>query len=121
MCGEASAVDGSVAYFQPELSKSLFAYNSTNNKWSEVPDCLNSGFSLAIVNNFLTAIGGMTSNYKLTNSLLSLTDNKWTKQFPPMPTKCWLTATVCNGKSLVVAGGEGEGEKYLRNVEVMDT
>ena len=121
MCGEVSAVDGNVAYFQPELSKSVFAYNSTNNKWSEVPECLNSGFSLAVVNSLLTAIGGNTPNYEVTNSLLSLTDNKWTKQFPPMPTKRWLTAAVCSGRSLVVGGGEGEGDKYLRNVEVMDT
>ena len=121
MCGEVAAVDGSMAYFLPELSKSVFAYNSTNNKWSEIPKCPNSSFSLAMVNSVLTAIGGKTSNYEVTNSLLSLTDNKWTKQFPPMPTKRWLTVVVCSGKSLVVAGGVGEGNKYLSTVEVMDT
>ena len=38
-----------------------------------------------------------------------------------MPTKRCLTITVCSGKSLVVAGGQGEGDKYLNTVEVMDT
>ena len=121
MCGEVSVVDGSVAYFQPELSKSVFAYNSTNSKWSELPKCPNSSFSLAIVNSLLTAIGGETSNYEVTNSLLSLTDSKWTKKFPPMPTKRESTDVVSSGRSLVVAGGEGEGGKNLSTVEVMDT
>ena len=115
-----SAVDGSVAYFRPVGLKTVLAYNSTNNKWSELPKCPNSSFSLGVVNSLLTAIGGTTPNLVITNSLLSLTDNKWTKQFPPMPTKRWLTAVVCSGKSLVVAGG-GEGVKSLSTVEVMDT
>ena len=120
MYGEASAVDGSVAYFQPGKFDVL-AYNSTTNKWSELPKYPNYGFSLAMVNSLLTAIGGKTSNYERTNSLLSLTDNKWTKQFPPMPTKRWLTAVVCSGRSLVVAGGEGVRRVILSTVEVMDT
>ena len=121
VCGEVSVVDGSVAYFRPSLSNSVFAYNSTNNKWSELPKCPNSDFSLAMVNSCLTAIGGETSNDEVTNSLLSLTDNKWTKQFPPMPTKRWSTVVVCSGRSLVVAGGVGEEDKDLSIVEVMDT
>ena len=122
MYGEVSAVDGSVAYYQPGdlYSKTVLAYNFTNNKWSELPKCPNSSFSLAVVNTLLTAIGGMTSNREVTNSLLSLTDNKWTKQLPPMPTKHWLTAVLCSGRSLAVAGGV-EGGKYLSTVEVMDT
>ena len=121
MVGEVSVVDGSVAYFRPPGPNNVFAYNSSNNKWSEHPKCPNRGFSLAMVNSLLTAIGGKTSNYELTNTLLSLTDNKWTKQFPPMPTKRWVTAAVCSGRSLVVAGGLGKGDKDLSTVEVMDT
>ena len=121
MWGEVSVVDGSVAYFLPGGSKSVFAYNSTNNKWSELPECPNSGFSLTMVNSLLTAIGGKTPNDEVTNSLLSLTDNQWTKQFPPMPTKRWLTVVVCSGRSLVVAGGVRKGDKDLITVEVMDT
>ena len=123
MCGEVSTVDGSVAYILrgDVFSKTAFAYNSNTKKWSELPECPNYGFSLAMVNSLLTAIGGMTSNYKVTNSLLSLTDNKWTKQFPPMPTKRCLTAAVCSSRSLVVAGGVGEGYKYLSTIEMIDT
>ena len=124
MYGEVSVVDGSVAYFRPWglHSQIVFAYNSTNNKWSELPECPNRGFSLAMVNSLLIAVGGKTLNNELTNSLLSLIDNKWTKQFPPMPTKRWLTAVVCSGRSLVVAGGStGYKKPKLSTVQVMDT
>ena len=123
MYREATAVDGSVAYFPPGsvFSKTVFAYNSTNNKWSNFPECRHYCFSLAMVNSLLTAIGGETPNRDVTNSLLSLTNNKWRKKFPPMPTKRRSTAAVCSGRSLVVAGGVGEGDKNLSTVEVMDT
>ena len=119
--GQVTTVDGSVAYFQPVGSNSVFAYNSTNEKWYELPDCPNCNFSLAIVKCDLTAIGGEMRSKQITNSLLSLTDNKWTEQFPPMPTKRWLTIAVCTGRSLVVAGGIGQGGKCLTTVEVMVT
>ena len=61
------------------------------------------------------------SSKNLTNSLLSLIGKKWAVKFPTMPTKHWLTSAVCSGRSLVVAGGQGEGDKYLSTVEVMDT
>ena len=120
MVGEVSVVDGSVAYFRPVESKSIFTYNSTNNKWSELLGCPNYAFSLAVVNSLLTAIGGRKPNDELTNSLLSLTDNKWTKRFPPMPTKRCVTVAVCSSRSLVVAGGS-TGYMKLSTVEVMDT
>ena len=123
MRGEVAAVNGSVAYFLPggRGVSIIFSYDSADNNWSELPECPKYTFSLAMVSNLLTAIGGMTPKGDYTNSLLSLTDMKWMKQFPPMPTKRWLTAVVCSGRSLVVAGGTGEGCKILRTVEVMDT
>ena len=121
MYGKTAAVDGSVAYFSPDEHE-VFTYNSTNNKWSELPKCPNHGFSLAVVNSLLTAIGGKKSIFERTNSLLSFTGKKWTERFPPMPTRRWLTTAVCSGRSLIVAGGLGEGDnKRLSTVEVMDT
>ena len=89
MYGEVATVDGSVAYFRlgDIYSKGVFAYNSTNNKWSKLPECPNYGFSLVVANSLLTAIGGKTPSEQVTNSLLSLADKKWREQFPPMPTK----------------------------------
>ena len=117
--GEAVAVKGNVAYFQPSGQYIVLAYDSTKSVWFELPRCPNCNFSLAVINDLLTAIGGRTPEGKLTSTLLSLTDKKWTEQFPPMPTKRWLTAVVCSARSLVVAGGTG-GVIYLSTVEVMD-
>ena len=124
MWGEAAAVNGSVAYFRPGGwdQCTVLKYDSAKNSWSQLPKCPNCDFSLAMVNNLLTAIGGKTTKYgKYTSSLLSITDKKWTEQFPPMPTKRWLTAVACSSTSLVVAGGVGEGFEKLCTVEVMDT
>ena len=123
MRGEAAAVNGSVAYFlQGGMDQcTVLTYDSARNNWSELPKCPNSDFSLAVVNNLLTAIGGRIAKRDNANSLLSLTDKTWTEQFPPMPTKRRRTAVVCSGWSLVVAGGTGEGGKDLSAVEVMDT
>ena len=125
MVGEVAAVDGSVVYFRPGGcgARKVFAYNSTSHKWSELPMCPYHmyGFSIAVVNSLLTAIGGKIPNLQVTNSLLSLTDSKWKEHFPPMPTKRWFSTTVWSSSSLVVAGGIGERDNDLRTVEVMDT
>ena len=126
MWGHVTAVDRITAYFHhdPEYGQRVFAYNSVKKKWSELPECLKYGFSLAMVNGFLTAIGGssMRRNRDVDiSSLLNLVDYKWTEQFPPMPTNRLWPAAVCGGKSLVVAGGEGENGEKLTTVEVMDT
>ena len=123
MYGYVTAVDRRTAYFYPHLKHGqiVFAYNSVRSKWSKLPECLNYGFSLAMVNGFLTAIGGISKDtYEVTDSLLSLVDYEWTERFPAMPTKRILAAAVCSGKSLVTAGGEGEDGK-LTTVEVIDT
>ena len=118
MSGEVVAVDGSVAYFgsaaMPSLSFRIFAYNSANSKWSELPRCPNRGFSLAIVNSLLTAIGGVTPNDEVTNSLLSLTDDKWTEKFPPHAHQALVD---CCSVQWQVSGcgrrnGEEEGSEY---------
>ena len=119
MWGKVAAVKGSVAYFRSD--QEVYSYDSSSKKWSEFPECPNHGFSLAIVNGLLTTIGGKTPNEQVTNSLLSFTGSKWREQFPPMPTKRWLTATVCNGWYLAVAGGVGERGNSLKTVEMMDT
>ena len=124
MYGQVAAVDEGRAYFRSGIGKKVYSYDSSSEEWLELPECPNHGFSLAVVNSLLTAIGGKTPSggdkTEVTNSLLSLIDNKWTEVFPPMPTKRWLTAVVCSGKSLVVAGGL-IADKRLGTVEMMDT
>ena len=126
----AAVVDGRVAYYNADWSLNVHAYDSLTQQWSTLPECPQIGFSLAVVNGLLTAIGGYAlQSDKATNTLLSLTGEekglrKWSKEFPPMPTKRWLTAAVCSVKSLIVAGGTtgaGELKDSLADVEVMNT
>ena len=121
MWGKVAAVNGSVALLRSDpQDRTIYSYDSSSRIWSQFPKCPNHGFSLAIVHGLLTVIGGKTPNGQVTNSLLSFAGSKWTERFPAMPTKRWLTAVVCNGWYLVVAGGIGESDKNLGTVEVMD-
>ena len=121
------AVDGGMVYSRPEFCSVVHAYDSDKEVWSQMPECPQVAFTLAIVKGLLTAVGGEQSG-KPINTLLSLSKRKWSKHFPPMPTKRCETAVVCSGRSLVVAGGwGGTGRGYgdfrtrMNRVEVMDT
>ena len=125
-----ATVCGSMAYFRPGFSRCVQAYNSDTEEWFDLPVCPTEYFTLAVVSDLLTAVGGWRSPWlgpkKSTNTLLSLITQKggkkkWVEHFPPMPTKRDLTAVVCSGKALVVAGGVQEGGTKLTTVEVMDT
>ena len=117
-----ATVCGSMAYFGPAGSRQVFAYNSDTEEWSALPECPRTNFTLAVVNDLITAVGG--SNFFVSNTLFSLVEDggrrNWVEHFPPMPTKRHSTAVVCSGKALVVAGGEGY-VFTLTTVELMDT
>ena len=115
-------VDGSMAYFNPAGSNDVYSYDSEKQTWSSLPRWPHILSCLAVVHGLLTAIGGRLHTCEVTNRLLSLTgERKWVEQFPPMPTKRAVTAAVCSGKSLVVAGGTGKDSSDLNNVDVMNT
>ena len=119
-----AAVCGNMAYFRPAPSNQVLSCNLDTEEWFTLPECPREWFTLAVVDGLLTAVGGMKpGNY--TNTLLSLVEKgrkkTWVEHFPPMPTKRALTAVICSGKALVVAGGWEEGGTPLNTVEVMDT
>ena len=123
----AAAVDGRMVYFNRYESSVVHAYHSHTRQWSSLPMCPQVGFSLAVVNGLLTAIGGRQSR-QATSTLVSISGEdkgrKWSIRFPSMPTKRWWTAAVCSLTSLIVAGGttgEGRYKDNLATVEAMDT
>lgn len=126
-----AAVHGSIAYFAPlhvgTGEPNIFAYDSDQEEWLSQPLCPQQHFSLAVVNDHLTAIGGEHS-FQPVNTLLCLTGDsesgrKWFEKFPPMPTKRYSTAVACSSRSLVVAGGQAGPRPHARlsTVELMDT
>ena len=122
-----ATVRGNMAYFSSAPKKHVHSYNSDTEEWSTLPECPRYYFTLTVVNGCVTAVGGSEFIWgvreKLTNSLLSAieVEGNWVEILPSMPTKRKLTAVVCSGKTLVVAGGVGEENTILSTVEVMDT
>ena len=114
-----SVVDGNTVCIRSGSSPKLYSYNATTDSWSQLPDCVKGGGSITVINGQLTTVGGVKSN-----ELFSLTgegsSRRWTKEYPPMPTKRQCTTSLCTGAALIVAGGVGEGE-VLSTVEVMNT
>ena len=125
-----ATVCGNMAYFRPDASRQVFSFDSDTEEWSTLPVSseLKYRFTIVVVNNLVTAVGGWeysTLFYSGSpfNTLLSFMEiggrKKWVEHFPPMPTKRALTAVVCSGKALVVAGGKDY--TTLTTVEVMST
>ena len=121
-----AVVDGNIVYIKNERKVNTYSYDTTSDSWSQLPDCDHERGSIAIISGWLTTVGG--GSYPIYyNELFSLTGEgsgrRWTKKFPPMPTKrCW-TTSLCTGTTLIVAGGFGElrGVRVLSTVEVMNT
>ena len=94
------------------VTKYVLSCNLDTEEWFTFPECPREWFTLAVVHSLLTAVGGMKPG-DYTNTLLSLVEKgrktTWVQHFPAMPTKHALTAVICSGKALVVAGGWGEG------------
>ena len=116
----AAVAHGSVGYFSSDGSHDVFAYNSEKDDWSKLPECPQSDFGLAVINNLLTAVGGLSSGlFSYTNRLVSFNGSKWVRVFPPMPTKRYWLAVIGAQSYLIAAGGLGEGG-VLSTVEVMN-
>ena len=117
----AAVAHGSVGYFSSLGSHDVFAYDSEKDDWSKLPECPQRDFGLAVINNLLTAVGGLSSGpFSYTNRLVSFNGSKWVTIFPPMPTKRdWLA--VISAQNYLIAAGGGVGiAETLSTVEVMN-
>ena len=122
-------VKDNVVYFKPASNVEIYAYNTINHQWSQLPNCVYKCCSLAVIKNQLTTIGGCQHHDNYSNELFSLTGealshergtNSWTKEFPPMKTRRCNTTTLCTEAYLIVAGGVTTDRKVLKAVEVMN-
>ena len=109
----------SVGYFRPDGSNNVFAYDSKKDDWRKLPQCPQRNFGLAVINNRLTAVGGLSMDGEHTNRLVSFNGSKWVKMFPPMPTKQYWPAVITAQNHLIAVGGWGVGG-FLSTVEVMN-
>ena len=120
----AAVSHGKMAYFNSWDSTSVYSYDSQGQLWQELPDCHREYSALVMANDKLTTVGGEQDG-RPTNSLASLTgegkDSKWVELFPRMPTARHHLAAVCRGSNVIAAGGNGNGDRTLSTVEILDT
>lgn len=121
----AVTVYSGMAYFACFSSNRVHVYHCQMGKdrWVPLPKGPYMNFSLAVVNGFITTIGGCKSiGSEPTNTLLSLmtegNKKKWLENVPPMPTHRQETSVVSTDHFLVVMGGRGIGGDRLDTVEV---
>ena len=105
-----AVVDGNTVYATHGGTTKIYSYDSTSDSWSQLPNCVHLNGSLAIINGWLTSIGGnLEPGSDALNGLFSLwhtwegSDSRWTKKFPPMPTKRRRSIAQCTGTTLIVA------------------
>ena len=105
-----STTDGRFAYFTPRRSASVYQYESSTEKWEELPSCPYLDSGLAIIDRELTAVGG-EDGYRYTNKLYTLRQRKWVEKYPPMNTARSFPAVVStsDGEYLIVIGGSVGG------------
>ena len=115
---------GSVCYFSLLNDYDVFAYNFEKDDWSKLPVCPYRDVGLAVVNDLLTAVGGLSDGIfpvEHTNRLFSYSGSKWVTIFPPMPTKRGYTTVISAQNYLIAAGGVGEEDVFIVEVvEVMN-
>ena len=118
-------IGNNTVYCQYDSNK-IYAYHIPSSSWSPIPGCPTKGFAIAVIDGLLTTVGGYRGSLnKNTNRLFSLTGEgngrKWTRKFPPMPTKRYILSALCTGTVLIVAGGEDDDNHKLQTVEVLNT
>ena len=115
-------VHNDTAYFSRNYN--VYSYTIPEDKWSPLKPCRYEYFSMAVVDDRLTTIGGEHAD-NATNTLLCLSGSssemKWEGLFPPMPTERVRPAAVTTATHLVVAGGTlfGTGA-WLETVGVLN-
>ena len=116
----ASVVHGNTAYFSRD--NNVYSYTLAKDEWTTLPPCDYKWFSMAVVNDKVTTIGGR-SGFRATNTLLCLEDQEtqWREVLPPMQTARTRPAAVTTPTHLIVAGGETIRGSALSIVGILDT
>ena len=107
-----------------DSTRTVYKYESAKNAWSSLPITPYYTFSLALVKDHITVVGGVNIITSLaSNALASFEENtqKWSHKFPPMLTKRCAASAVGTKTCLVVVGGIAENSRSsLTTVEVLD-
>ena len=127
-----AVVIGNKVYVSRVVPSKIYEYEILENVWSNEIECPKHFFSLAVLNEQLTLVGGggATPSSACSNILLSLVDNptmvgtkQWAENCKPMQKMRMLPAVASNSSYFVVAGGDDPGDRLgytPATVEVME-
>ena len=115
------ATDGRFVYITPYDSYSLYQYECSTDKWTELLSCPYEDSGLANIDSELTTVGGGDRAHGCTtNRLFTLRQGKWVEVYPPMNTARSHPAVVStsDGDYLIVIGGWGSDGARTATVEL---
>ncbi len=109
---------GSCAYFRPYNSKEICKFDFDANRWSILPEYVESAFTLTAVQDVLTCIGGQGS--KRVRSLIDTNGlESWFESYPQMLEERSNSCAVSTPNVLIVAGGLKSDYSTIASVEVL--
>ncbi len=96
-------------------------YTPGSDGWSRLPECPVKWFAIAVLNQQLVLVGGISHGHILQSTVLvwDSTSQRWTTPYPNMPTAQWLPAAIGYQQFLVVAGGIDTSS--LTTVEILNS
>ena len=113
-----ATTDDQSAYFTPCDYDSVYNYQSSTEKWVELPPSPYRNSGLVMIDGEPTAVGGQYGYY--TNKLFTLREGQWVEHYPPMNTARSFPAVVStsDGNYIVVIGGHDGG--WTATVKLFD-
>ena len=111
-----AVVHGKIAYFSRHFN--IYSYKLTRNTWSTLKPSKHQSFSLVVLDDHVTTIGGISRDLQRTKALFSLSNGNWKKRGHPMPTYRVCAAAITTPTHLLVAGGRFKSE--LQSIDIMD-
>ena len=119
-----AAANHNFAYFAPYRSNEVYRYTISTDEWLRLPPCPHFPSALVIIDNELTAVGGYSGGFKLTNKLFTLRQGQWVEVYPPMGIARHSAACVGisndHHKYFLVIGGYG-ADGWTTTVELLNT
>ena len=108
-----------------DVNRTVFKFDLASDSWSRLPITPYHTFSLALVGDLVTVVGGVSVLTSLmSDALVTFEESigKWShNRYPAMPSKRSCTSATTIAGYLVVVGGIGDKNSYLKTVEVLDT
>ena len=101
----------------------MYRYTISTDKWLSLPPCPSAYSALVIIDNELTAVGGVSGGNR-TNKLSTLRQGQWVEVYPPMSrarsSAACVGISIDHHKYIVTIGGEDDGGKTTA-VEILIT